>query len=345
MKCEKARELYSDHLEGAMERPMAVAFEQHLAECSECARDFASFKTTWEMLNTLPEVTPPPGFAWDVVMKIRIQREAEQRAKSRWQIVWSNFVASRVPAKVFATGFAAFMMFQVVTRTPLRGVIVSYLGTPTRVKTQVPSTQPAWNPKQIAEAWLHSGLSFELDSSDAREGTSVVRLLLKPQGVSSKQVRVYLMDPGHVRFDQEGAKNASLLFDGTVDRSGQVIPFVLRYNGNQQTVTTALVEWEHKGRKFMEAVFMPTQLNPIGVNPLGSMNINESELYSALQQVSATFRVVILAQADISARVKDIQVNKGTPDDALYKTLSDIGLSWRPLGLGSQVYAIERKVE
>jgi hypothetical protein len=95
----------------------------------------------------------------------------------------------------------------------------------------------------------------------------------------------------------------------------------------------------------MEAVFMPTQLNPIGVNPLGSMNINESELYSALQQVSATFRVVILAQADISARVKDIQVNKGTPDDALYKTLSDIGLSWRPLGLGSQVYAIERKVE
>jgi hypothetical protein len=43
--------------------------------------------------------------------------------------------------------------------------------------------------------------------------------------------------------------------------------------------------------------------------------------------------------------VKDVQVEKGTPDDVLYKTLSDVGLSWRPLGIGSQVYTIERKVE
>jgi len=346
MKCDKAQELFSDHLESALERPMAIALERHLAECLVCERDYASFRTTWEMLAALPEVEPPPGFAWNVAMRVRLQREAEREAQTRWQIGWSQVFASRVPARVFAAAVAVFILALVVVRTPLRDVVRAWF-VPVPVVQFGPDTETSvpmrWTTGQPAIAWLRSGLTFELDPSGAWGGRGFFKLLLKPKDATKKHVRVYLMEPGWVRFNEESIGRASLMFDGDVGASGQVIPWILGQAGQPREVLTILVEWRHRQREFVEAVFVPTQVSSMGAAMVGSVTINDMELYSALRDVSAGFGAVILVNADISAVVSNVSVQNGTVNDALYKISTSVGLRWRPLG--SQVYMVERRIE
>lgn len=346
MKCEKAQELFSDHIEGALERPMVVAFGRHLAECPSCEDDYSVFKTTYQMLETLPEVEPPAGFACDVVMKVRLQVEAERHARQWWQVSWSELFASRLPAKVFAGAVALFLGTQVVLHTPLKDVVSAGFGNVRGVQIDDgrSSFPQEWaQSKEPAMAWLHSGLAFELDPSSASGGRNVFRLLLKPKDTSSKYVRVYLMDPGEPRFDDQGIERATLVYQGSVGESGQVIPFIVGRSGDRQDVLAALIAWEHRQKKFLEAAFVPTQMSPMGAAMEGSVQIHKMELYSALQEMSAAFGAVILVNADINAVVGSVIVENGTVDDALYKLSTDVGLRWRPLG--GQVYIVERRIE
>lgn len=343
MKCEKAQELFSDRLEDAIERPMAVAFDQHLKDCPVCEREFAAFRMTWRMLGALPEVEPPPGFACEVMMKIRMQRETERCSRPRWQTIWREAFQSKVPARVFAGAVAVFLCAQVVLHTPVRTTIAAWL-VPSPMVMRVAKDTPAsipenWKSDSSAEAWLQSGLSFEMEPS----GSSIFRLMLKPESVISKDIKVYLMSSDYVRFDSESIKNAGLVFQGTVGESGQVIPFVFGRNSSNQEVITALIKWEHRGQEFIEAVFVPVHLNAMGTAMTSNMSINDTEIYTTLQEISAKFGVVILANADIDAKVTVVDATNVTVDDMLYKVCTDAGLRWRPLG--SQVYIVERKIQ
>ncbi|MBI2843488.1 MAG: zf-HC2 domain-containing protein [Armatimonadetes bacterium] len=341
MKCEKAQELFSDHLEIALERPMVVAFERHLAECSACQHDYTSFKTTWQMLEMLPTIEPPKGFACDVVMEARMRREAERRAQTGWQRVFSEMFTSKLASRALATGFAVILAFflsiQVIVHTPLRGIIGAWLVAAPRADVGKVAQQPgATGP---AMAWLKSGLSFAVDSSGPGTGTGVFRLVLTPKDASAKRVRVYLMESWSPRFDEEGFKQANLVFEDDIGPNGQVIPFVIGRSREQQVVT-AVIEWEHESRKFLEAVFVPTQ---VGQRSHG-VSIRDADLYSALQEVSAAFGTMILVNADIKRAGSGINVESNSVEDAFYGVLKDSGLMWRPLS-GSEVYIVERKIE
>ncbi|MEN6521885.1 MAG: zf-HC2 domain-containing protein [Armatimonadota bacterium] len=341
MKCEKAQELFSDYLEDALECPMAVAFDQHLKSCPACAREFAAFKMTWSMLGTLPEVEPPSDFASEVMMKIRMQRETERCSRPRWQTIWRDVFQSKVPAKVFAGAATLFILAQVVLHTPARTTIAAWLvpNMTTRVaKNTQPSIPENWKSDSSAEAWLQSGLSFELEPS----GSNIFRLVLKPESVTSKNIKVYLMPSDCVRFDRENIRKAGIIFTGAIGEKGQVIPFVLS-RSNDQEVITALIEWEHHNQNFAEAVFVPVHLNFMGTAMTSDVNIKNAELYAALQETSAKFGVVILANADVNAKVTVVDETNATVDDVLYKICTDAGLRWRPIG--SQVYIVERKIK
>lgn len=336
MKCEKAQELFSDHLEGLLERPMAVAFDQHIAECCDCERDYLVFRTTWQMLEALPEVAPPPGFSTDVVVKLRLQQEAARRARPRWQVIWSDLFTSRVPVRAFAGVAAAFALAVVIVNTPLGGVIRQF---------PIPTFAPHAAPIKVqaplpAEEWLNSGLKFELGSStvSTESGVSVFGILLKADGVTNQRVDVFVTDPNQVRFDEQSLKNCSVVFTGSVDKSGQVLPFILSSNPDKDVIT-AIVKWEHHDKTYLEAVFVPTNMMSSPAN--GSVRIENENIYSALRKVSASFGAVILANADIDARVKDVNITNGSTDDALYKICSGAGLSWRLLG--NRVWIVERK--
>lgn len=342
MKCEKAQELFSDHVEGALERPMAVTFDRHLAECPSCELDYSLFRATYQMLETLPEIEPPSGFACDVVMKVRLQREASLRTRRWWQSPWSEGFAFRMPAKVFAGASALIFLTMLLMHAPITDVVTAWF-LPARSESVKVDSPVQWQASRPAMAWLYSGLSFELDPSSTGEGRSLFRLLLKPKDTTGKHVHVYLMNRGQVRFDDKSIDRASLVWEGDVRESGQVIPFILGGTGTEQEVLTALIVWEHRQRKFIEAVFVPTQISATGATTNGSVRISNAEVYTALQEISAAFGAVILVNADINAVVGSVDVENGTVDDALYKLSTDVGLRWRPLG--AQVYQLERKVE
>ncbi len=344
MKCEKAQELFSDHLEGLLERPMAVAFDQHIAECSSCTHEYEAFKTTWQMLQTLPEVAPPPGFSWDVVMKVRMQREAERRATPKWKLVWNSLFTAKVPRFAFGTAVAAVLAFQIVVRTPIKDAIIAGLGGIPKPAAQITASAPTVDKtKQVSEAWQHSGLKFELGASGVMDGTNYFQLMLRPQGAARQHVRVYALNPSSIRFDDQGLKSSGpVLFDGVVDQSGQVVSSIWRYD-DPQAVMSMLVEWNHMGRKFTEAIFVPTELTPQQTPGINTLALQREDIYSSLRSISSTFGVVILANADIDAKAGAVNVKNGTADDALYQALSDIGLVWR--SMGPQVYSVERKID
>lgn len=343
MKCEKAQELFSDYLEGTLERPMAVAVERHMAECPECELSFVSFKTTWEMLSSLPAVEPPPGFATQVVMAVQMQREDARRSRSRWQTIWSDIFASRVPVKAFAAAAAVFLCVQVVINTPIKGAVSAWIvGTPAGIgKANVKPI--AWQSNGPAEAWLDSALSFNLAGSVDTDGRSIFRLLLKPENVSSKHVRVYLMSSGDQGFDQKDLSKANIIFDDDITGNGRVIPFILGRASGRHDVMTALVEWEHRQRQFREAVFVPVQMESGDKLTVDSITLKNDNLYDALQKISGTYGVVILAQADIDAKIDSVEVKNQSADDAIYQVTKSANLRWRPIG--NQVYIVERKFE
>jgi hypothetical protein len=136
---------------------------------------------------------------------------------------------------------------------------------------------------------------------------------------------------------------ASLIFDDNIEDSGRILPFVLGGDNGQHDVITALVEWEYRQREFREAVFVPIRMGDNDKSMPGSIQLRHTELYSALQQVSAAFGVVILAQADVSATVEKLDIKDGYADDALYKLTKSVSMRYRPLG--GQVYSVERRFE
>jgi anti-sigma factor RsiW len=85
MQCDRAQEFFSDFLDQTIDRPLAVAVEAHLAECSGCRRELEALQSTCELLSAMPEVEPPADGAWQVMrelQKLRVEQWEAQRART-----------------------------------------------------------------------------------------------------------------------------------------------------------------------------------------------------------------------------------------------------------------------
>jgi len=63
MDCQRAEELLSDHLEGALHPILRGELESHLARCADCGPLRAALAEVVEALRAFPEVETPPGLA------------------------------------------------------------------------------------------------------------------------------------------------------------------------------------------------------------------------------------------------------------------------------------------
>jgi len=87
MKCEHAKEFFSEYIEKSLDKPTGVALEAHLTACGACQRDLDGLRQTWGALNAVPAMEPPADLAWRVMCRLqeeKLQRlEAEQTRKSK----------------------------------------------------------------------------------------------------------------------------------------------------------------------------------------------------------------------------------------------------------------------
>jgi hypothetical protein len=60
MDCERANELFAEHLLGMLEESKGAELRVHLADCGECRREADRLSATWRMLGLLPSEKPSP---------------------------------------------------------------------------------------------------------------------------------------------------------------------------------------------------------------------------------------------------------------------------------------------
>src|SRR5512134_1491627 len=63
MDCQRAEELFSDHLEGGLHEILKAELERHLASCAACRELRAAVSDVVQALRAFPEIDAPAGLA------------------------------------------------------------------------------------------------------------------------------------------------------------------------------------------------------------------------------------------------------------------------------------------
>lgn len=219
MHCQDAQELYSDYVEGKLDRAMTVSFENHLADCGACRLEAEQFRALWGGLEALPLAEPPAFFHENIMSRIAQEQakaeEASARKRSFWD--WSALLRPRS----FAMGFASLVLI-------LAGMEV--------VQTQRASLGPVgWilsfvHPTAPAPALETSSAKWQADAQGG--GTLTLELRAKPQANGDEGVvNVKLL------------QGASTLYSGAVSSSKSVtVPVSLPKAPDADELTLSISE-------------------------------------------------------------------------------------------------------
>jgi len=70
VKCRKIKKLLHLYLDNALTLNEKQMVEEHLKECSTCQAELKSLYSIIKMVESLPEISPPPDFTEKVMSKI-----------------------------------------------------------------------------------------------------------------------------------------------------------------------------------------------------------------------------------------------------------------------------------
>jgi len=91
MKCERAREWFSNLIDGSIQPAERVVLEAHLATCPECAAVVEDLRRLWAGLEAMPALEPPPTLRASIWQRIDaaaqpapVRRFAFTRRPPRW---------------------------------------------------------------------------------------------------------------------------------------------------------------------------------------------------------------------------------------------------------------------
>ncbi|HXG24144.1 MAG TPA: zf-HC2 domain-containing protein, partial [Chthonomonadales bacterium] len=111
MLCERAEELYSDYIDGTIQKSLVVPLESHLKECANCRTQVEELRRVWKVLDVAPVVEPPADFRKEVWRRIDAAAQVRQpRPRLHWRALFTRPVL----------GWAAAALLLVV----LAGVVV-----------------------------------------------------------------------------------------------------------------------------------------------------------------------------------------------------------------------------
>jgi anti-sigma factor RsiW len=70
MKCERARDWFSNLIDGSIQPAERVVLEAHLATCPECAAVVEDLRRLWAGLDAMPALEPPPALRASIWQRI-----------------------------------------------------------------------------------------------------------------------------------------------------------------------------------------------------------------------------------------------------------------------------------
>lgn len=344
MNCERARELFSDYLEGSMDPALAAVIRDHLDKCPDCAREFGSFKVTWSMLSILPDIEPPRDLRHDVVMRaVRMQQERAQDSKrSTFSINWDHILSSLIPMRPVGVAVAAAALAFLVLRFPQQ----VYHGFTGMFNPRTSITQPV-SPKKQAASASQTWISRELGRNtvwvsvtpDESKGQYSVRFSMNKEalkvGEASTSLPASITQLPANDFDFSRTDLGISVFSGDIseDRSVEV-PCMMDETNSRAGTTNLLVVWEFGQRQFGYVVFVPThRIAKPGEMPGFSVSgrdyaQSESGLYAALQGMAEDYGVPIVVNSRLTERPAAISLGRSDLKTALNQMLKPVGLDW-----------------
>ncbi len=108
MRCEEARECISRDLDRELPVERSAELEQHLKDCTECARITEDFRRLQSAMLASPAPAPESGY-WDTLLT-RVAQSAASQAKrehSRWRLFRSLSFAAAAASVLLAVGIVA----------------------------------------------------------------------------------------------------------------------------------------------------------------------------------------------------------------------------------------------
>lgn len=356
MNCERARELFSDYLEGSMDAALAAVIRGHVDKCPDCAREFESFKITWGMLNVLPEIEAPRDFRHDVVMRaVRQQQERAQAAKRNSGINWDQILNKFIPVRqvAFAVGAAAVLFLLLhVPETAYHGftgmfnpkVGISHSTGP-QERTAVDSSPMPISAARVQD-WQTRKLGrntvwVSVNPRDNGDGSSVYCVTLSLNkaaflpGESSERLgaQVYLLPSG--QFSLSDLTASSAIWSGNIlESSSVVVPCLMDETRGKAGTINLFVTWEFRHRRFGYVVFVPTHKagrtgETFDFSTSGrDFAESQSSLYAALQGMAEDYGTPIITNAYLTERPTIINLGRESLKSALIQTLKSTDLEW-----------------
>lgn len=354
MNCERARELFSEYLEGELDRAVAEVLRGHIDHCSSCRREFEGLKQAWSLLEALPQVEPPASFRHDVVMRAaRIQHQElrPQRNREKW-FTWDYVFGRLIPARAIAIACAGAALAVLLLRVP-----------PTAYEQIAGMFNPAPEeismPQVSANALASSPLSMEIerkqkwqsrkvgrntvwvtvDRKDNGNGTTLCKVMLElnqdallyDDNTHRIGAQVYLLPAN--KFSFEDLSTASPEWQGSI-LSDQPVVIPVIYDQSQGGSVNILVAWKIRHREFAHVIFIPSNRFSQSRDmfdlskPSGGFARGGDNLYSALQMIAMEYGVPIVANAYLPNKVSAVSIGQQSLDQELFQTLKPAKLDW-----------------
>jgi hypothetical protein len=256
MKCEKAQELFSDYLEGTLERPMEFMLEHHLHDCHACEQDYNRFCQTWEALDAMPEVEVPMGLHARVMEKIQAQPAKKER---KWSFDLASIFGARIQVRAVAAAAAAVLLVAMAVQVPYDHVVKTDVQ-----GVSIPETVMIGDngnnvvaPGIKTQTYAHPGLDINVLSYSDNKGTTHYTIELKPNTGENISAKAYITQNGAVDSPEAVVKTGPVVFNKIVSSGkGETFPMVVGKDAGPEAV---YITWDFRSKPRSAVINLQTK--------------------------------------------------------------------------------------
>lgn len=347
MDCARAKELFSDYLEGNIEHNLSALMRRHVEECDSCKREYNAFKQTWSALGVVSEVSVPVNFRHDVLMRMaRLQHERNQSAKHLARrsgygtLVRPLFVARAAAiACAFALIAVVFVNFPQKQDGVNTGSFAPGIETLTPRGSDTPSLQAVREQQWKSRRLGRNTLWVDIYPNSRKNRTTLYRVTLsinnyaipEEQIIARIGAEVYLLPPDC--FGSDDGDRGNLVWAGNIIKdSPVVVPVLVDESSSPRDSISLLVQWTFRQRKFAYVVFIPAQTASqraldFSINS-PTMRIATYGLYATLRNIAQDYGVPLVANAYLEEKSSITDLGQRSLEAVLRDTLDPLGLDY-----------------
>lgn len=350
MKCERARELFSDYHEGSMDYALTETIRSHMDKCASCKHEFARMESIWALLNAMPEVDPPADFRQNVLFQLaQLQNESIRARRSLFGQGLGGLLEQLRAPRGIATACAGVALAAILLLAPVSpdrytaGIFkpdVASINLPgdrdsldksakSSIYDMAAVDKEKWISRKLVRNAVWATISSKSNGSDAMlYSIDIARnpnALVNSEAVKSARVHVYLVPAG--QYNTDVVRNSQPDWRGLItETSSMLVPVVV--DPGEGTLDL-LVVWKSRDHEYAQFIFLPPKTSAQdSVSGQSQPAGGYEDLYSGLQSAARDFGVPVIANANLHVNVSSTGLGARTLERELKNMLRPAGIDW-----------------